>query len=258
MLVQTKTALTAAARARIVAEKEIPAGSVVIVEHQLAESLDAAGRWKLVEENLVAGGGMGPGGGGLGGPGMGRGGFSPPMGGGPGGGEAGSGDEAPSPMQRGKNRVQQERYAGLRPDERRTRVWADVRAWAGDKPVFWLARSVDQVDYALPVGADFHRIAELDAPMMLGPGGGGGGPMAGGMGGGPPGRGGRGGLGRGMAGGNFGPPGMGGRGPGGDPGFGGGMGGAFGPSGGRAGIAGMATGAKLRVLRLEFPKTATK
>src|SRR5204863_4761903 len=76
LLGQMKTSLTAAARARILAEKEIPAGSVVILDRQLAESFDASGRWKLVEESFVAGGGFGPMGG-LGGPGRPGGGFRP-------------------------------------------------------------------------------------------------------------------------------------------------------------------------------------
>ncbi len=55
-LKQSGALIAAAARVRQWAEKEIPAGAVVIVERQLAESLDAAGKWKLVEEALVAGG----------------------------------------------------------------------------------------------------------------------------------------------------------------------------------------------------------
>ena len=75
--------------------------------------------------------------------------------------------------------------------------------------MYWFARSVDAVARALPAGADYESIAEVDAPMMMGPGGGGGrggppmgGPMMGGnMPGIPPGgnfgpmRGGRGGMG---------------------------------------------------------------
>ena len=240
-LASTKTTLAAAARTRAVAKNEIPAGSVVIVEHQLAESLDAAGQWKLVEENLVAGS-SGPGllPGAMRG-GAGRGGMFPPMPGGPGGPEgreAGLGDDAPSPMQRSKNRAQQERYAGLRPDERRARVWADVKTWAGDKPVFWIARSLESVDNALPDGAKYRSVAEVEAPtMMMGPGGGGG-PMPGMMG-----RGGMAGPGRGLA-----IPGGAGRGftPSGDGG---------GPmlAGGRGGLPGAAN-AKLRVVRIEWAK----
>lgn len=247
MLSGAKASLGAAARARIVAEKDIPAGSVVIVERQLAESFDAAGRWKLVEENLVAGmgigpgGGMGPGGpGGLGGPGGGRGGFFPGAGG-PDGGDPGAAfEDNPSPMQRGKNRAQQERYAGLRPDQRRKQVWADIAAWAGDKPVFWFARSLDAVDNALPLGADFRTVAEVDAPSMIGPGGGppGGAPM--GMMPGMPGRGS-------MPGRGFMPGGGNARG---GPGFAGGPG----MAGGRRGGGAATTPARLRILRLDLPK----
>jgi hypothetical protein len=246
ILSSARTSLGAAARARAVADQEMPPGSVVIVERQLAESLDAPGRWRLVEESLVAG---------LGGPGLlpggpgGRGGaLRPPTG----GGEAP--EDEPNPMQRGKNRAQQERYAGLRLDERRARIWSDLRTWAGDKPVFWFARSLEAVDQALPEGADYHSLAEIDAPSMIGPGGGGPGGPAGGRGG----------------------PGLPGRGPMGGPGMGGPPGGAAGRGfvppgapGGRGGAAGFAPGpglpgsrraagagtpAKLRVIRIEWPK----
>jgi hypothetical protein len=249
-LSQAGTSLAAAARARVVAEKEIPNGSVVIVERQLAESLDATGQWKLVEENLVAGaGGPGPGG------------FGPPGSGGPGGRggmpgrgpmfrapgtEAAAGADAvestPSPQQRGKNRAQLERYAGLTPFERRTKAWGDLQTWADGKPVYWFARSLDAVDAALPAGADYRTVAELDAPSMMGPGAGRG-PGAGGpMGPGGamlPGRGAA--PGRGM--------GTGQGGPAGGPGFAGGP-------GGRRGGAGAVTGTKLRVVKIDFGKSA--
>jgi hypothetical protein len=99
---------------------------------------------------------------------------------------------------------------------------------------------------ALPQGADYESIAEIDAPTMMGPGGGGrGGPMMGGMGG--PARGG------GMAGppmmgpggGDFGPgPQRGGRG--------------IGPRGGGLGQPGRlieGPPAKLRLVRINFAKT---
>lgn len=249
-LSQAGTSLAAAARARVVAEKEIPNGSVVIVERQLAESLDATGQWKLVEENMVAGvGGPGPGG------------FGPPGMGGPGGregmpgrgpmvrspsAEASAGVEpaeaTPNPQQRGKNRAQLERYAGLTPLERRTKAWSDLQTWADGKPVYWFARSLDAVDAALPAGADYRTIAELDAPSMMGPGGGRGpgGPM--GPGGAPmlPGRGIA--PGRGMGSGQGGPTG--------GPGFSGGP-------GGRRGGALAAAGTKLRVVKIDFGKPAS-
>jgi len=213
VLTRAKASLGGAARARAVAEREIPAGSVVIVDRQLAESFDATGRWRLVEENMVAAGlggglggpGFGPlgGGAGRGGPG-GRGpGLRPPNGGVARGGEVA--DDAPSPQQRGKNRAQQERYAGLGPEERRARLWADLATWAEGKPVYWFARSLEAVETALPGGSDYRSIAEVEAPRMFGPPGGGAagisvsggpgrGPMTGGpggpgvMGGGPGGR----------------------------------------------------------------------
>jgi hypothetical protein len=185
MLARTKSSLTAAAGVRAVATKAIPAGSIVIVDRNLAESLDAVGRWRLVEESLVAGMGPRPGPGGL----------MRPMGGAPANGAAA---DQPNPQQVGKNRAQLERYAGLNASGRRARVWSDLVTWAGGRPIFWFARSVDLVESALPVGGDYESIAEVDAPTMGGPGGMGGpgsgmGPM---MGGGPglPGRGGRGGL----------------------------------------------------------------
>jgi hypothetical protein len=243
VLAQTKSTLTAAARVHQVAETEIPNGSVVIVDHSLAESLDAMGRWKLMEENLVGLGGAGM----MGGPG-GPGGFgSRPgaIGDRPPGGRAGRENRmdpsAPSPQQRGKNQAQQERYAGLRGDERREQIWADVVKWADGKPVFWFARSTDAVGRALPAGGDYRSIAEVDAPMMTGPGGGGGmgGPMPGGMMAGP---GGRGPGARGLSGG---PGGFGPRQPFGFPGAQ-----DFGPD--RGGASDGAT--KLRLVRIELPK----
>lgn len=210
VLTRARASLGAAARAREVAEREIPAGSVVIVDRQLAESLDATGRWRLVEESLISagiGGGMGgpgfgpPGGGmagrgGLGGRGPG---LRPPNGGSARGGEGA--DDAPSPQQRGKNRAQQERYSGLRPEERRARMWVDLATWADGKPVYWFARSLDAVESALPGGSDYRSVADVEAPVMFGP-----------LGGGPAGMSGPGGPGRGPM-----PVG-----PGGGPGFAGG------------------------------------
>ncbi len=234
LLASARNSLRAAAGARLVADREMPAGSVVIVDRLLAESLDAVGRWKLVEESFLAGGGPGPGFG-PGGPGGPGGRFRPPGAGGPPG-EPGAADDAPSPQQRGKNRAQAERYVGLEPGARRARAWADIAAWAAGRPIFWYARSLDLLDRALPAGADYRSIAEVDAPTMIGPGGGGGG--------GPPGAMMPGGPGRGPGGGNFGPPGMG-QGPGGMPG-----------RGGRPGLPGAGNGgpAKLRVVQIELPK----
>lgn len=241
-MTQMHQSLATAAQARAVAEKEIPGGSIVIVERNLAESLDAVGRWRLVEETLVGSlanrgnvlfvGGPGRGPVGPGGP--------------PGfGGRPPEDSETPNPQQPGKNVVQQERYRGLTPDERRARVWADIVAWAGDKPIYWFARSVDQVRDSLPDGGDYRSIAEVDAPMMGmgGPGGGGrGGP---GMDRGGPGmeRGGRGGPG-----GRGGMPGMGP--PEGRGGFAGGPGGR----GGRFLNQGNGAPNKLRVVKLMLPK----
>lgn len=258
-LATAKRSLAGAARVRTAVEKEIPAGSVLIVDRQFAESLDAVGRWKLVEESMVAGVGRG---GPLGfpGPGMfagrpegGRGeGFRPPEGAPEGRGFEMT-EDAPSPMQRGKNRTQRERYANLRPAERTTRVWADVRAWAGGRPVYWLTRSLDAIDSALPAQANYRTLTEIEAPMMGGPGGGAAGP--GGRGG-PPGFGMREGTmgpGR-MMGGNSGPGrgfgGVGFAGAGGDqPGFGG-PGGLPGARLGNNGGAGL----RLRLVRIAWSK----
>ncbi|HUR60038.1 MAG TPA: glycosyltransferase family 39 protein [Opitutaceae bacterium] len=243
MLAQTRNSIGAAARVRALAEKQIPPGSVLIVDRTLGESLDAVGQWKLIEENFLSFGGGGPRGfGGPGGPGA-MGGPGP-MGGPPG--ELGLGGDTPNPQQVGKNRAQQERYAGLRGEERRARIWADVQAWAAGRPVFWFTRSLDVVDNQLPAGADYESLAEVDAPSMFGPGGGGGPPMGGAMPAGPGGRGAPGGFvgGRGMG------PGRGG--PGQFPTLAGPGGG--GPGGRRGGAIAAPNNAKLRLVRVTFGK----
>jgi hypothetical protein len=201
---RTGRSLASGAIARRFAGKEIPEGSVLIVDRSLAESLDATGSWRLVEETMVSGGG------GRGGP-MGQ---MGPMGGrrpGGGGGRGGLGGreldpDSPSPQQIGKNVLQQQRYANLSADERRTRVWADLSTWAGGKSIYWFMRSLDTLDEELPTGATYKNLGEIDAPAM-GPGGGGPGPMGagGGRAGGFPGGGGRGGRGPGA---QMGPPGL--------------------------------------------------
>ncbi|MDO8541271.1 MAG: glycosyltransferase family 39 protein, partial [Opitutaceae bacterium] len=225
-LARTKSSLTAAAGARAVAEKHVPAGCVLIVDRQLAESLDAVGQWRLVEEMMVAGMGprLGPG---PGGPFM--------------GGPNGVDDETrPSPQQPGKNRAQQERYAGLSAAGRRERVWTDVEEWAGGRPIFWFARGTDAVENALPAGGDFESIAEVDMPAMRGMGGPPSGPAGFGMAG--PSRGARGGVpGRGIS------PMRGGRGGAGAP-FPGGRGGPGMLPGGDQ------PAAKLRLVRITWPE----
>ena len=118
-------------------------------------------------------------------------------------------------MQRDKNPAQRERYAGLDPTARRAKAWNDLRTWAGEKPVFWLVRSLDMADEMLPPGFDYRIVTEVEAPMMFGPGGGG--PGMGAMGG---------------------PP--------------GGNGATPGPGGRRVGPAG--EGARLRLIRISWPK----
>jgi len=188
VLSASQATLSAAARVREVAEKHTPAGSVLVAERQLAESLDATGRWKLAEESLV--GGFGPAAGGPGGgfapaargqptgraanrPGAGN--FPGPRG--PGGADGPFAEGGPNPMQRDKNPAQRDRYAGLDPAARRARAWADLRAWAGDQPVFWLVRSLEVADEMLPPGFDYRILAEVESPGMMRPGAGGGGPM---------------------------------------------------------------------------------
>jgi 4-amino-4-deoxy-L-arabinose transferase-like glycosyltransferase len=194
-----QTTLRAAAKARTTLERHAPPGSVAIVDRQLAESLDATGQWRIVEESLVGGmalrGGLpggpgpagrrglpGPGGGAFGPPGGGRpGGFAGPGGSGPrfgpGGGRPDEADgERPSPQQANKNKAQRARYDGLPPRERQRRAWEDVRTWAGGKPVFWYARALEQLDEVLPDGVTYETIEAIEAPTMMGPGGGRGGP----------------------------------------------------------------------------------
>ena len=178
VLARTHATLRAAAGAQVAAEKQAPAGSILIVDRTLAESIDGTGAWRLVEESLV--GGAGP----RLGPGMGPGPGLRPLGGGR---PTGIDSERPSPQQPGKNRAQRERYAELGPAERRARVWADLAAWSDGRPVYWFTRSLDAVENALPPDAYYEKLAEVEAPAMgFGPPGGG--PMP--KGGGPGGRGG--------------------------------------------------------------------
>jgi hypothetical protein len=227
---RSRATLTAATKARSVAQKQIPAGSILIVDRNLAESLDAVGDWRLVEENFVGGIGRGPG--------MGMGSRRPMGGGGP----MEEGEDRPSPQQVGKNRAQQERYKGLSPGERRTKVWADLTAWAAGRPIYWFARSVDAVENAIPEGADYESLAEVETPSMGFGMPGAGGPMMG-----PGGRG----MGPGAMGGTAG---MGRGGRGGGAGMRGGMG--FGPPGGGplAGDGANADG-KLRLVKVTLGKT---
>lgn len=231
MLAQTRASIGAAARVRELVEKQVPAGSVLIVDRTLAESLDAVGRWKIAEENFVFAGGPR----GFGGPGFpgGPGGMGPPPMGDP-----GAGVDGPSPQQANKNRAQQERYSGLRGEERRARVWADVHAWAGGRPLYALIRSPEALENVLPAGADYRSIAETEAPTMFGPAAGPGGP--GGPGGGPGAPGGMGGRGPGRGPGQF--PAMGG------PGAGLAGGGGFGGPGARRGGAVGSMPTKLRLV----------
>lgn len=175
---RTGSSLHAAAQLRQRLEQVAPPGSIVIADHALAESLDATGEWRLVEGSLVTGNRWGgPGGGPMGRPGPGgRGGPRGPGGPRPGG--AGQ----PSPEQAGKNRAQHARYDRVPDAERERRIWTDVRAWSGTRSIFWLARSLDEVESALPDGADCQSVGEMVAPALAAGGGGGRGP-----GGGPPG-----------------------------------------------------------------------
>lgn len=236
-LAQMKQTLASAARVQAAAAEDVPAGSVLIVDRSLAESLDALGRWKLAEEALLSGGGMG-------GPGGGPGGFRRPLG--TDGVRDPQADNRPSPQQVGKNKLQQERYAGLSAEERRARAWADVATWAGPQPVYWFVRSVEAVEAALPRGATYENVAEVEVAVNAGSGGMGLAPGFGPAGrGGMPGRGGAlGPGGRGMPG-DFGPGG------GGVPG---GRAGAFagGPAGRRG--AGTTLATKLRLVRVNLPK----
>ncbi|MEY4941048.1 MAG: Dolichyl-phosphate-mannose-protein mannosyltransferase, partial [Verrucomicrobiota bacterium] len=154
-----ETTLRAATRARHTLEKHAPDGCVVIVERQLGESLDATGRWRLAEENLVAALGR-PGG--FGGPlfpgARGGAGSGPGVRGGPR--RAVMAPDEPNPQQADKNRAQRARYDGLPARERQARAWEDIRAWSAGRPVYWYARSIDAVENALPEGADYETVAE--------------------------------------------------------------------------------------------------
>lgn len=251
MAARMQATLRAAAQARTTLEKQAPAGSVVVVERQLGESLDATGQWRLVDESLVGGLGLRGGPTGAMAPGLRRTGVEAGPGRRIGQRPAGFDPDQPNPQQMDKNRAQRARYDGLAPRERQARAWADLRAWAGEKPVYWYARSLDAVENALPEDADYESVAEIDAPAMMGPGGAGRGGMAGRGPGGP-------GGGRGpMMGGAF-PPNAGGmRPPGMNPPDGGpGMAFSNPPGGPGAQPGGFPQNQKLRLVKITFAKTA--
>lgn len=176
-LSEARASLGMAARARVAAEQEIPPGSVVIADRSLAESFDAMGRWKIVEENLIADtSGPRAAGGDLAGDVDRR-----TVGGArtvdgesfrPAGSEStkreGGRDPSPRLPPVDRNQAQQERYAGLGPEDRRARVWADIQLWAAGRPIFWFTRSVDVVEAALPAGIDYRDVREVDAPRRFG------------------------------------------------------------------------------------------
>jgi hypothetical protein len=138
----------AAARARAVAEQNIPPGSVLVVDYPMNESLDAVGRWRIADESLAIG-------------------ARPRAGGAPPGASSdGAGANRPQPEQIGKGRAQRARYGGLDGRERRERVWTDLATWGEGRPVYWLGRSLDALKEALPAGVDHASLGELDAPPV--------------------------------------------------------------------------------------------
>ena len=215
--------LLAAARIEQLVQAKAPAGSVLIAGPGVVDSLDALGQWHLVEANLVTGDRAGfPGGGQFGRRPVGRAGAGRGVGlglAGAAGGPRAGGAGQPSPQQANKNQAQRARYDNLSAEDRRARVWEDIRTWAAGRSVYWLANSLDAVEAELPEGADYTAVGKIDAPAMgmMGPGGG--------------------------------RPGM--------PGGGGFMGPGMGPGGaapglGRAGAAGGAQTQTLQLVRIDF------
>jgi hypothetical protein len=45
-------------------------------------------------------------------------------------------------------------------------VWTDLAAWGGGRPVYWLGRSLDVLEAALPEGTDHASLVEIDAPPV--------------------------------------------------------------------------------------------
>jgi len=220
---RTGASLRSAAQVHAFLEQKVPAGSVLVADHQLAESLDASGEWRLVEESLVAGNRMGPDG-------------PPPE-------ATGTKTGQPSPRQADKNQAQHARYDRLLPEDRREQVWEDIRTWAGDRPVFWIASSHNMIEKGLPEGASTTVIGTVDsaAMPMMGPGGPGGG------------------MGPGLGGTRLGIPGAPeaarGFGPGGNgPPFGG-RGGPMGASSGRGTAGGALRTERLQLFRVSFAKS---
>jgi hypothetical protein len=144
LLDRNETVRSAAARARALAEQKIPPGSVLVLDYPMNETLDAVGRWRIVDDSLVAG-------------------PRPRVGPAT---IADGGGTHPAPEQIGKNRAQEARYAGLDVRERRERVWTDLAAWGGGRPVYWLGRSLDVLEAALPDGTDHASLVEIDAPPV--------------------------------------------------------------------------------------------
>lgn len=156
----------------------IPAGSLLIAPVGLQQHLDAAGHWRLADEQYFTGRPMmGPG-------------MKPP--GGPEGGPGGpDGEILRNLMRRDEVDAIRERYAAEPGGGLPSALVADMEAWTGGREFYWLGNREDILE-AVGGSAVVESVTKVDmpdirmgGPGMGGPEGGGGPPRMGGPSGGP-------------------------------------------------------------------------
>lgn len=125
-------------------EEHAEEGSVVLANQQLLQQLDFVGKWKLAEPGELRGRG----------PGMRRGAM------------ANRDPDAPSPMQAEKQRIQEERYAGLTPFARLLRTSQELKTWADGHPIYLIGEpeEVRRFEETMVGGSRMQEVARVAFP----------------------------------------------------------------------------------------------
>ncbi len=125
-------------------EEHAEEGSVVLANQQLLQQLDFVGKWRLAEPGDLSGrpqrGRRGP--------------------------QANSDSAAPSPMQAEKQRIQEERYAGLTPFARLLRTSQELKTWADGHPIYLIGEpeEVQRFEESMVGGNRFQEVARIALP----------------------------------------------------------------------------------------------